>query len=144
MATASISLKVEPGDTSCSAARLRYALAPGIWSIAAMADCASAGLVKFDLLGLGMLEALHHMIDLVRDTAGREVNLWELDVADARVYEMLCRADAVGVFQVESRAQLSTLPRLKPRCFFDLVVEVAGADLTAARQKPKPSRKKDD
>lgn len=88
-------------------------------------DCASAGLVKFDLLGLGMLEALHHMIDLVRDTTGREVNLWELDVTDAEVYDMLCRADAVGVFQVESRAQLSTLPRLKPRCFFDLVVEVA-------------------
>ncbi|WKD56952.1 Error-prone DNA polymerase [Corynebacterium capitovis DSM 44611] len=88
-------------------------------------DCASAGLVKFDLLGLGMLEALHHMIDLVRDTTGREVNLWELDVTDASVYDMLCRADAVGVFQVESRAQLSTLPRLKPRCFFDLVVEVA-------------------
>ncbi|SDM12182.1 error-prone DNA polymerase [Corynebacterium mycetoides] len=88
-------------------------------------DCASAGLVKFDLLGLGMLEALHHMTDLVRDTTGREVNLWELDLADPEVYEMLCRADAVGVFQVESRAQLSTLPRLKPRCFFDLVVEVA-------------------
>ncbi|AWB83448.1 error-prone DNA polymerase [Corynebacterium liangguodongii] len=88
-------------------------------------DCASAGLVKFDLLGLGMLEALHHMIDLVRDTTGREVNLWELDVTDPQVYDMLCRADAVGVFQVESRAQLSTLPRLKPRCFFDLVVEVA-------------------
>ncbi|WP_342319088.1 error-prone DNA polymerase [Corynebacterium mayonis] len=88
-------------------------------------DCASAGLVKFDLLGLGMLEALHHMIDLVRDTTGRTVNLWELDLADSEVYDMLCRADAVGVFQVESRAQLSTLPRLKPRCFFDLVVEVA-------------------
>ncbi|QPK83619.1 error-prone DNA polymerase [Corynebacterium qintianiae] len=88
-------------------------------------DCASAGLVKFDLLGLGMLEALHHMTDLVRDTTGREVNLWELDLADGEVYDMLCRADAVGVFQVESRAQLSTLPRLKPRCFFDLVVEVA-------------------
>ena len=88
-------------------------------------DCASAGLVKFDLLGLGMLEALHHMIDVVRDTTGREVNLWELDVTDSEVYDMLCRADAVGVFQVESRAQLSTLPRLKPRCFFDLVVEVA-------------------
>ncbi|WP_291313141.1 error-prone DNA polymerase [Corynebacterium sp. UBA2622] len=88
-------------------------------------DCASAGLVKFDLLGLGMLEALHHMIDLVRDTTGRTVNLWELDLADDSVYDMLCRADAVGVFQVESRAQLSTLPRLKPRCFFDLVVEVA-------------------
>lgn len=88
-------------------------------------DCASAGLVKFDLLGLGMLEALHHMVDLVHDTTGTEVRLWELDLADQGVYDMLCRADAVGVFQVESRAQLSTLPRLKPQCFFDLVVEVA-------------------
>ena len=88
-------------------------------------DCASAGLVKFDMLGLGMLEALHHMIDLVRDTTGREVHLWELSLDDAHVYDMLCRADAVGVFQVESRAQLGTLPRLKPRVFFDLVVEVA-------------------
>ena len=88
-------------------------------------DCASAGLVKFDLLGLGMLEALHHMIDLVEEQHGRRVNLWELDLADPGVYDMLCRADAVGVFQVESRAQLSTLPRLKPRTFFDLVVEVA-------------------
>ena len=88
-------------------------------------DCAAAGLVKFDLLGLGMLEALHHMIDLVGETTGREVRLWELDLADSSVYEMLCRADAVGVFQVESRAQMNTLPRLKPRKFFDLVVEVA-------------------
>ena len=88
-------------------------------------DCAAAGLVKFDLLGLGMLEALHHMIDAVRATTGREVHLWELDLAEPEVYDMLCRADAVGVFQVESRAQLATLPRLKPRCFFDLVVEVA-------------------
>ncbi|QGU03844.1 error-prone DNA polymerase [Corynebacterium comes] len=88
-------------------------------------DCASAGLVKFDLLGLGMLEALHHMIDLVGEQHGTRVNLWELDLADPGVYDMLCRADAVGVFQVESRAQLSTLPRLKPRTFFDLVVEVA-------------------
>lgn len=88
-------------------------------------DCAAAGLVKFDLLGLGMLEALHHMIDAVRATTGREVRLWELDLAEPEVYDMLCRADAVGVFQVESRAQLATLPRLKPRCFFDLVVEVA-------------------
>lgn len=88
-------------------------------------DCASAGLVKFDLLGLGMLEALHHMIDLVEEQHGQRINLWELDLADEGVYDMLCRADAVGVFQVESRAQLSTLPRLRPRCFFDLVVEVA-------------------
>ncbi|OEY13381.1 error-prone DNA polymerase [Corynebacterium sp. BCW_4722] len=88
-------------------------------------DCASAGLVKFDLLGLGMLEALHHMVDLVRETTGREVRLWELSLDDADVYSMLSRADSVGVFQVESRAQMGTLPRLKPRCFFDLVVEVA-------------------
>ncbi|MDY3126513.1 MAG: error-prone DNA polymerase [Corynebacterium sp.] len=88
-------------------------------------DCAAAGLVKFDLLGLGMLEAIHHMVDLVQQSQGRLVNLWEIDLAEEEVYDMLCRADAVGVFQVESRAQLSTLPRLKPRCFFDLVVEVA-------------------
>ena len=88
-------------------------------------DCAAAGLVKFDLLGLGMLEAIHHCIDLVYEQHGRRVNLWEIDVAEPGVYEMLARADAVGVFQVESRAQLATLPRLKPREFFDLVVEVA-------------------
>lgn len=88
-------------------------------------SCAGAGLVKFDLLGLGMLEALHHMIDLVQQQHGYTVNLWEIDLADSNVYGMLCNADAVGVFQVESRAQLNTLPRLKPRCFFDLVVEVA-------------------
>ncbi|QMV86048.1 error-prone DNA polymerase [Corynebacterium hindlerae] len=88
-------------------------------------DCASAGLVKFDLLGLGMLEALHHMIDLVAQHREVTVNLWDLDLADPAIYDMLSRADAVGVFQVESRAQLATLPRLKPRNFFDLVVEVA-------------------
>ncbi|APT81929.1 DNA polymerase [Corynebacterium ammoniagenes DSM 20306] len=88
-------------------------------------DCAAAGLVKFDLLGLGMLEAIHHMVDLVKETRGKTINLWELDLADPGVYAMLSRADAVGVFQVESRAQLATLPRLKPRRFFDLVVEVA-------------------
>lgn len=88
-------------------------------------DCAAAGLVKFDLLGLGMLEAIHHCIDLVHQVHGREINLWEIDIAEPEVYEMLARADAVGVFQVESRAQMATLPRLKPRTFFDLVVEVA-------------------
>ncbi|HWC83979.1 MAG TPA: error-prone DNA polymerase [Pseudonocardiaceae bacterium] len=88
-------------------------------------DCASAGLVKFDLLGLGMLSALHYAIDLVRDHHGVEVDIATLDLADERIYEMLCRADSVGVFQVESRAQMATLPRLKPREFYDLVVEVA-------------------
>ena len=88
-------------------------------------DCAAAGLVKFDLLGLGMLEAIHHCIDLVEQHHGRRINLWEIDIADAQVYAMLARADAVGVFQVESRAQMNTLPRLRPREFFDLVVQVA-------------------
>lgn len=88
-------------------------------------DCAAVGLVKFDLLGLGMLEALHHAVDQVRAHRGREVELWRLDPTEPEVYAMLSRADAVGVFQVESRAQMSTLPRLKPRTFYDLVVEVA-------------------
>jgi error-prone DNA polymerase len=88
-------------------------------------DCAAAGLVKFDLLGLGMLTALHLMIDLVAEHHGRKVELHDLQPTDPEVYEMLQRADSVGVFQVESRAQMATLPRLKPRIFYDLVVEVA-------------------
>jgi len=88
-------------------------------------DCAAIGLVKFDLLGLGMLSALHYVIDLVAEHEGIEVDLARLDLADTNVYEMLQRADSVGVFQVESRAQMATLPRLKPRVFYDLVVEVA-------------------
>jgi len=88
-------------------------------------DCAAIGLVKFDLLGLGMLSALHYAIDLVSAHKGIEVDLARLDLSDPGVYEMLQRADSVGVFQVESRAQMATLPRLKPRVFYDLVVEVA-------------------
>ncbi|HEV3012752.1 MAG TPA: error-prone DNA polymerase, partial [Actinomycetota bacterium] len=87
-------------------------------------DCAAVGLVKFDLLGLGMLSALHDTVDLVRAHHGVEVDLAELP-QEAAVYEMLCAADSVGVFQVESRAQMATLPRLAPREFYDLVVEVA-------------------
>ncbi|MFV9457392.1 error-prone DNA polymerase [Rhodococcus sp. NM-2] len=88
-------------------------------------DCAAVGLVKFDMLGLGMLSALHYMIDLVAEHKGIEVDLAQLDLSEEAVYEMLQRADSVGVFQVESRAQMATLPRLKPRNFYDLVVEVA-------------------
>ncbi|WP_341267706.1 error-prone DNA polymerase [Gordonia malaquae] len=88
-------------------------------------DCAAVGLVKFDLLGLGMLSALHYAIDLVRDHKGIDVDLAKLDLGEEAVYDMLCRADSIGVFQVESRAQMATLPRLKPRNFYDLVVEVA-------------------
>ncbi len=87
-------------------------------------DCAAVGLVKFDLLGLGMLSALHYAVDLIRDAHGVDVDLAEIPQED-EVYDMLCRADSIGVFQVESRAQMATLPRLKPRTFYDLVVEVA-------------------
>ncbi len=87
-------------------------------------DCAATGLVKFDLLGLGMLDALHRCIDLVREHRGYEVDLANMP-QDDDVYEMLCKADTVGVFQIESRAQMATLPRLRPREFYDLVVEVA-------------------
>jgi error-prone DNA polymerase len=88
-------------------------------------DCAAIGLVKFDLLGLGMLSALHYAIDLVAEHKSIDVDLARIDLSEAAVYEMLQRADSVGVFQVESRAQMATLPRLKPRTFYDLVVEVA-------------------
>ena len=87
-------------------------------------DCASAGLVKFDLLGLGMLSVLRYAIDLIAEHDGQEIDLALLP-QDDQVYEMLQKADTIGVFQVESRAQMATLPRLKPRCFYDLVVEVA-------------------
>jgi error-prone DNA polymerase len=88
-------------------------------------DCAAIGLVKFDLLGLGMLEVLHSAIDFVREVHGDvDVDLATIP-QDDEVYDMLCRADSVGVFQVESRAQMATLPRLRPRTFYDLVVEVA-------------------
>jgi error-prone DNA polymerase len=87
-------------------------------------DCARAGLVKFDLLGLGMLSALHSTVDHVKTFYGRDIDLAALP-QDPAVYEMLGQADSVGVFQVESRAQMATLPRLRPRTFYDLVIEVA-------------------
>jgi error-prone DNA polymerase len=90
-------------------------------------DCASplVNLVKFDLLGLGMLSALHGSLDLIREHHGTSWTLATIPREDPEVYDMLCRADSVGVFQVESRAQMATLPRLKPRCFYDLVLEIA-------------------
>ncbi|HSK95274.1 MAG TPA: error-prone DNA polymerase, partial [Euzebyales bacterium] len=87
-------------------------------------DCAAIGLVKFDLLGLGMLEVLHRAVDLIDTHQRARIDLATIPQEDA-VYAMLSRADSVGVFQVESRAQMATLPRLKPREFYDLVVEVA-------------------
>ncbi|HEY3287951.1 MAG TPA: PHP domain-containing protein [Gemmatimonadaceae bacterium] len=88
-------------------------------------DLDPVGLVKIDLLGLGMLTLLQDCIKYVRATRGVTIELSQLDLRDQAVYDDLCNADTVGVFQVESRAQMNTLPRLKPRCFYDLVVEVA-------------------
>jgi error-prone DNA polymerase len=88
-------------------------------------DCAYAGLVKFDLLGLGMLTALRDCFELVAAHHGVSWSLHTIPQEDPGVYDMLCEADTVGVFQVESRAQMATLPRLQPRKFYDLVVEVA-------------------
>ncbi|WP_309620110.1 error-prone DNA polymerase [Salinibacterium sp.] len=88
-------------------------------------DCAWMGLVKFDLLGLGMLSALQYSFDTVRETLGESWELGTLPREEQGVYDQLCRADAIGVFQVESRAQMGLLPRLQPREFYHLVVEIA-------------------
>lgn len=88
-------------------------------------DCASMGLVKFDLLGLGMLSALSVTMDLAAEATGETWSLDTIPKEEPGVYDMLCRADAIGVFQLESRAQLNTLPRLLPRAFYDLVIEIA-------------------
>ena len=88
-------------------------------------DCAEAGLVKFDLLGLGMLSALTYTFDLVESWHGVRYDLDAIPKEQPCVYDMLCEADTIGVFQVESRAQMGTLPRLRPRNFYDLAIEIA-------------------
>ncbi|MDF1602066.1 error-prone DNA polymerase [Nocardioides sp. YIM 152315] len=87
--------------------------------------CEFMGLVKFDLLGLGMLGALDHMMRIVEEHLGERWELETIPKEEPAVYDMLCRADSVGVFQVESRAQIGTLPRLQPRAFYDLAIEIA-------------------
>ncbi|MEO6604439.1 MAG: error-prone DNA polymerase, partial [Aeromicrobium sp.] len=81
--------------------------------------------VKFDLLGLGMLGALNHTLEIVAEHLGEELTLDTIPKEEAAVYDMLCRADSIGVFQVESRAQIGTLPRLQPRSYYDLAIEIA-------------------
>ncbi|OYN94572.1 error-prone DNA polymerase [Enemella evansiae] len=88
-------------------------------------SCAWMGLVKFDFLGLGILAAIQYSFDLVADRLGERWTLAGIPKEEAGVYDMLCVADSIGVFQVESRAQIGTLPRLLPRRFYDLVVEIA-------------------
>jgi error-prone DNA polymerase len=88
-------------------------------------DCAWMGLVKFDLLGLGMLAAMQYAMDLAAENLGERWTLDTIPKEEPGVYDQLCIADSVGVFQVESRAQMGTLPRLRPRSFYDLAIEVA-------------------
>src|SRR5688500_18594895 len=88
-------------------------------------DCADLGLIKVDLLGLGMMAVLEESIQLIRDAYGEEVSLAHLPQDDQLVYEALQKADTIGLFQVESRAQMSCLPRLRPEKFYDIVVQVA-------------------
>ncbi|MFF2488020.1 error-prone DNA polymerase [Microbacterium sp. NPDC058062] len=88
-------------------------------------DAAWMGLVKFDLLGLGMLAALQYCFDMIRASTGEDWELSTIPKEEKAVYDMLCRADSIGVFQVESRAQMGLLPRLQPRRFYDLVIEIA-------------------
>jgi len=87
-------------------------------------DCADMGIIKVDLLGLGMLAVVEESLVLIRRHYGEEVDLARLPANDPRVYEALQKADTVGMFQVESRAQMATLPRLRPSKFYDLVVQV--------------------
>jgi error-prone DNA polymerase len=88
-------------------------------------DLDALGILKVDCLALGMLTAIRKSFELIQQQTGHLLTLATIPAEDPAVYEMLCRAESVGVFQVESRAQMSMLPRLKPRCFYDLVVEVA-------------------
>jgi error-prone DNA polymerase len=88
-------------------------------------DCADMGIIKVDLLGLGMMAVLEDTIRLIRDHQQEEIDLGRLPANDPAVYAALRKADTVGLFQVESRAQMSCLPRLKPKCFYDIVVQVA-------------------
>ncbi len=87
-------------------------------------DCEDLGIIKVDLLGLGMMAVLQETIQL-SEQRGRKVDLYEVPANDPATYEMINAAETIGVFQIESRAQMATLPRLKPKCFYDLVVEVA-------------------
>jgi error-prone DNA polymerase len=88
-------------------------------------DCADMGIIKVDLLGLGMMAVLEDSIAMIRRDYGEEADLAHLPPDDPEVYAALQKADTVGMFQIESRAQMSCLPRLQPKCFYDIVVQVA-------------------
>jgi error-prone DNA polymerase len=87
-------------------------------------DCEDLGIVKVDLLGLGMMSVMQDAFELCRER-GRPLDLAHIPTDDAATYEMMQKADTIGVFQIESRAQMATLPRMQPKCFYDVVIEVA-------------------
>ncbi len=88
-------------------------------------DLDAMGLLKVDVLALGMLSAIRRCLDLISAQRGTMFQMQDIPAEDPATYDMICAADTVGVFQIESRAQMSMLPRLRPRCFYDLVIEVA-------------------
>jgi error-prone DNA polymerase len=88
-------------------------------------DLDAMGLLKVDVLALGMLTALRKSLDFISARKGHVFQMQDIPAEDESTYDMICAADTVGVFQIESRAQMSMLPRLRPRCFYDLVIEVA-------------------
>lgn len=88
-------------------------------------DLDPVGMIKIDLLGLGMLTVIQEAVKLVKQHRGIDIDLAHLDMNDPAIYDMFCFADTIGVFQVESRAQMSILPKLRPRCFYDIVVSIA-------------------
>ncbi len=88
-------------------------------------DLDAAGLLKVDVLALGMLSAIRRALDMIGQRRGYAFGMQDIPAEDSDTYDMICKADTVGVFQIESRAQMSMLPRLRPRCFYDLVIEVA-------------------
>jgi error-prone DNA polymerase len=88
-------------------------------------DLESLGLLKIDVLALGMLSAIRRMLDFASARRGERLDMQDIPEGDKKTYDMICRADTIGVFQIESRAQMSMLPRLQPREYYDLVIEVA-------------------
>ncbi|MDO7671854.1 MAG: error-prone DNA polymerase, partial [OM182 bacterium] len=88
-------------------------------------DLEALGLLKIDVLALGMLSAVRKCLDLVSDYSDEPLTIQNIPAEDPAVYDMMCAADTIGVFQIESRAQMSMLPRLKPRCYYDLVIQIA-------------------
>src|SRR5262249_24766228 len=88
-------------------------------------DLDALGILKVDCLCLGMLTAIRKCFDMIARHHGRRLTLATIPAEDPVVYDQICRAETIGVFQIESRAQMSMLPRLRPRCFYDLVIEIS-------------------